>query len=212
MVVDGGAGGDIGQEGGGVATADEPPGRKELLTFVADLRALVELALERPALWRPYNRLLRRAWPLVSARFQEVYDGVARAPEDELRPHGLTGPELALKLEVFYEARDSYGAFVNRVDGRLRTRLFGNPIPRVLPLAYTEEDLESSDETLRRWAGAIGSGVQRGAKKLAQGKAKAALKIGDAILGSIGLAVPPVAIAAGAAGEFKGMMEAIAGG
>ncbi len=43
-------------------------------------------------------------------------------------------------------------------------------------------------------------------------KVKAAPKIGDAILGSIGLAVPPLAIAAGAVGEFKGMMEGIAGG
>jgi hypothetical protein len=210
VAIAGGGGRGLGDRGG-PAVADEPPGREEILVFLDDLRRLVGEALERPALWHPYARRLRLTWPRVASRFVDIDLGVREADLDALARHGLTGVELRLKLAVFDGARAEFSDVVEGIDRSRATRLFGNPVPYV-PLSYPEEELWEVDETIHEGLGLVSRVVRGGAKKLAQGKAKVALKIGDAILGSIALAVPGVSAAAGAVGEFKGMMEGIAGG
>jgi hypothetical protein len=203
--------GEGGGPGGGatdprVAFRDPPADADDLIAFVRALKVVVQACLERPALFAPYGPLLRRTWPMLEADFDSIVSDLQSATSDDLErlaQHGLVGSELEFKLKVFYGASGDFLRRLRDHDNRtLRNTIFGHPARRI--------PLGASWETAKREGVAGFRKLRTVAKKRLKGVAGLALKAADAVLGSIGVAIPVAAIAAAALGETKGIMEAIA--
>jgi hypothetical protein len=201
----GGAGG--GAVGPSVAYREPPADAEDLIRFVRALEVVVRECLQRPVLFAPYARLLRETGPMLEADFASIVRGLESASGEDLQrlaEHGLVGPELEFKLKVFYGASGDFLQRLRRYDDRtLGNIVFGHPARRIeleIPLV----------ETVKR-EGVWGLRFFRKlAKKGLKGAAGLGLKAADAVLASVGAAIPGVAIAAAAVGETKGIMEAIA--
>lgn len=176
-----------------------PPPRDALADLVRSLKDLMESSLERPALFMPYGAVLRGAWPSVSARLDVILTALEASAndisDDDLERHGLSGPELEAKWRVFTGERDRFEREL------ARRRLFGHPAPVV---SLATEYVVSEEKV-----GFVGS-LRRFARRTIQSPLWKALAVADEVMGSLGDAFPPVAIAASALGEFKGTMEAVA--
>jgi hypothetical protein len=202
----------VGGAGGGardprVAYREPPADAEDLIRFVHAVEVVVRACLERPALFGPYGRSLRETMPMLEADFAAIVRGLESATGadlERLAQHGLVGPELDFKLKVFYGASSDFLLRLRRYDGRrLRNAIFGHPATR-LPLESAWPENAAPQRRLSlAW---IRASLRNGLK----GAAGLGLKAADAVLGSIGAAIPGVAIAAAALGETKGIMEAIA--
>jgi hypothetical protein len=204
-VSEGGAGG--GAANPSVAYREPPADAEDLIQFVRALEVVVRECVERPALFWPYGRLLRETMPMLEGDLALIVRGLESATEEDLErlaEHGLVGPELELKLKVFYGASGDFLVRLRRYDGRrLGNAFFGHPA-RKTPLEKPEaETVKREGVPGLRWVRTL---AQKGLK----GAAGLGLKAADAVLGSVGAAIPVVAIAAAALGETKGIMEAIA--
>ena len=189
-----------------------PSDQEKLLAFIRSLRHLIRVALERPALFEPYGDLLLVAAQELPRRFDEVTKAIERLSSDgeELKDHGLTGDELDLKLQVYYDAQERFLEALDRLDrGTLRTGLTGHPAPLVElrhDLGDTREavpvEVNRKPEPLLRRA--FGASL-RTLRKMARHP----FEMGDLILGSVGSSVPGAGLVTGAIGEIKGTMEVI---
>jgi hypothetical protein len=190
----------------------DPSARGELRDFLDELRDLLEGTLtDHTVLFGSHASALTRAWARVSARFQVIEyalegkteSGKSLAREKraqidrELEQHGLTGPELALKLEVFRSAVIEYLDEVDQQDEAERywrtweVRLRGSDwIDRLL-----------HSRAVRRLAN-----VRDAGRALLKRRLGRALEAGDVALDSLGQAldfIPGVGAAAAGIGEFK---------
>jgi len=199
----GGAGG--GAANPSVAFREPPADAEDLIQFVRSLEVVIRECLERPALFAPYGPLLRETMPMLKDDLDSIVSGLESATVEDLErlaQHGLVGPELEFKLKVFYGAGGDLLLRLRRYDARtLGNAIFGHPAPK-MPLEKAEPVRDGGVPGFR-WARTL---AQKGLK----GVAGLALKAADAVLGSVGAAVPVVAIAAAALGETKGIMEGIA--
>jgi hypothetical protein len=132
------------------------------------------------------------AWTDVRQQFATLR---AKAlPSEELEAHGLTGPSLALKLQLFESSVDD---FLEELDQQEDAERYWRA---------WESRLRGSgwfDRLMHGWVERRREDVKRAGRNLLKGRLAKVLDTADVILDSLGQAVPVVGAAAGFISEFK---------
>jgi hypothetical protein len=201
----------VSKEGGGRQEA-ALDAREDLRQFLGELRDLLHGCLtERSELFGRGEADLGRAWVTVLPRFADV-DRALEAKDAkgeslsaarvtrlnrELEEHGLTGEELALKLNLF---RRLLVDFLDELVRQDEAEGFWDAwVTRFRGSSWLERFLAS------RFAQRVQS-LRKAGRRMARGSVKLALDAADVVLGSLGQALsflPGVGAALGGIGEFK---------
>lgn len=189
------------------AQAGTPSDPRRLAEFVGELEKLLLEALRRPELLEPYAAEFQKSWPPNRARLASVRELMLSEPIADLEGHGLTGPELTLKLKLFYDARDQVDDALARIARHPLTRLFGHPLPEECDV--DEEGVFAPVRPPRGRGNPVSRAVRNVRGKSVRKLLPEALSIGDTILESVGAAVPGAAVHAAGAGEFKQLVEGV---
>jgi hypothetical protein len=172
----------------------------DLDSFVKNLERVLQVALQRPALFAPYNERLRAAWTEVEPRFADIRAALGQADEVSLTAHGLAGEQLKLKLAVTTGMRHEFEKALRRADRRIIGRLLYGPVAEVVPLAEPGAQPPADLDRPSRWRKMDPRQLARRAVKT---KVWHWMQVADEVLGSVAIAIPPAAVAASAAGEFR---------
>lgn len=190
--------------------------KAELSRFLIELEDLLEGALEDyPELFGAHSARLQAAWPEAKARSEVVRSALAgQLPDDKkltakqsselderLTQHGLTGEQLALKLELF---RSAAVDFLEELPRQAEAEAFWSTwIVRFRGSSLLERILRS------RFARRLKE-LRAAGRALSRGLLKRPLDIANVVVDSLALALaflPGVGMAAGAFGEFKKAAE-----
>jgi hypothetical protein len=97
---------------------DSPADRQRLSDFFGDLEELLEWSVRyRRRLLRPdVADSLSAAWYELKPSFESVRRGLEEATFEDLRLRGLTGSQLALKLDAFDRQKKSFDKYKKIVE------------------------------------------------------------------------------------------------
>lgn len=156
---------------------------------------------EYPSLLGAHASRFAAAWTDVQQQFTTL--AAEPLPGEELEAHGLTGPSLALKLQLFETSVDD---FLDELDQQEDAERYWRS---------WESRLRGSgwfDRLIHGWVERRREDVKRAGRDLLKGRLAKVLDTADVILDSLGQGVPVVGVAAGVISEFKDASLAALGG